>query len=38
MVPRQETVYPGETSTVNIKILIPRRRKQAAVDDLTRRR
>ena len=32
--PRQETVYPGETSTVTIKILIPRRRKQAAVDDL----
>ncbi|MDR3702545.1 MAG: tetratricopeptide repeat protein [Candidatus Sulfopaludibacter sp.] len=32
--PRQETVYPGETSTVTIKILIARRRKQAAVDDL----
>ena len=32
--PRQETVYPGETSTVSIKILIPRRRKQAAADAL----
>ncbi len=32
--PRQETVYPGETSTVTIKILIPRRRKQAAEDAL----
>jgi tetratricopeptide (TPR) repeat protein len=30
--PRQETVYPGETTTITIKILIPRRRKQAAVD------
>jgi tetratricopeptide (TPR) repeat protein len=30
--PRQETVYPGESSTVSIKILIPRRRKQAAMD------
>ena len=32
--PRQETVYPGETSTVTLKILIPRRRKQAAIDAL----
>ncbi len=32
--PRQETVYPGETSTVSLKILIPRRRKQAAADAL----
>jgi len=32
--PRQETVYPGETGTVSIKILIPRRRKQAAADAL----
>jgi len=30
--PREETVYPGQTSTVSFKILIPRRRKQAAVD------
>lgn len=30
--PRQETVYPGEATTVSFKILIPRRRKQAAVD------
>lgn len=32
--PREETVYPGQDSTVTIKILIPRRRKQAAVDEL----
>jgi len=30
--PREETVYPGQKSTVSIKILIPRKRKQAAVD------
>jgi tetratricopeptide (TPR) repeat protein/uncharacterized caspase-like protein len=30
--PREETVYPGQTSTVSIKIMIARRRKQAAVD------
>ena len=30
--PRPETVYPGQESTVTIKILIPRRRNQAAVD------
>ena len=30
--PRQETVYPGQESTVSIKILIARRRKKAAVD------
>jgi tetratricopeptide (TPR) repeat protein len=30
--PREETVYPGQTSTVNLKILILRRRKQAALD------
>jgi tetratricopeptide (TPR) repeat protein len=30
--PRQETVYPGQESTVSIKILIPRRRPKAAVD------
>jgi tetratricopeptide (TPR) repeat protein len=32
--PRQETVYPGQESTVSIKILIPRRRPKAAVDSL----
>jgi tetratricopeptide (TPR) repeat protein len=32
--PREETVYPGQDSTVSIKILIPRRRKQAALDEL----
>jgi tetratricopeptide (TPR) repeat protein/uncharacterized caspase-like protein len=32
--PRQETVYPGQESTVTIKILIPRRRPKAAVDSL----
>ncbi|HLK68551.1 MAG TPA: tetratricopeptide repeat protein [Bryobacteraceae bacterium] len=30
--PREETVYPGQTSTVSLKIMIPRHRKQAAVD------
>ncbi|MBZ5727332.1 MAG: caspase family protein [Acidobacteriia bacterium] len=30
--PRQETVYPGEDSTVTIRILIPRRRNKAALD------
>ena len=32
--PREETVYPGQDSTVTIKILIPRRRPKAAVDQL----
>ncbi len=32
--PRQETVYPGQESTVSIKILIARRRSKAAVDSL----
>jgi tetratricopeptide (TPR) repeat protein len=32
--PRQETVYPGQESTVSIKILIPVRRKKAAMDEL----
>jgi tetratricopeptide (TPR) repeat protein len=32
--PRQEMVYPGRTSTVSIKILIPRRRPKAAIDSL----
>jgi tetratricopeptide (TPR) repeat protein len=32
--PRQETVYPGSDSAVNIKILIPRRRDKAASDSL----
>ncbi|HLJ47006.1 MAG TPA: tetratricopeptide repeat protein [Bryobacteraceae bacterium] len=30
--PREETVYPGQDTTVSIKILIPRRRPKAAVD------
>jgi tetratricopeptide (TPR) repeat protein len=30
--PREETVYPGQESTVSLKILIPRRRPKAAVD------
>jgi len=32
--PRQETVYPGQDSTVSIKILIARRRNKAALDFL----
>ncbi len=32
--PRQETVYPGQDSTVSIKILIARRRNKAALDSL----
>jgi tetratricopeptide (TPR) repeat protein len=32
--PREETVYPGTESTVNIKILIPRRRDKAAEEAL----
>jgi tetratricopeptide (TPR) repeat protein/uncharacterized caspase-like protein len=32
--PRQETVYPGQDSTVSIKILIARRRNKAATDSL----
>jgi tetratricopeptide (TPR) repeat protein len=32
--PREETVYPGQESTVTIKILIPVRRKKAAMDEL----
>jgi tetratricopeptide (TPR) repeat protein len=32
--PREEMVYPGQDSTVTLKILIPRRRKQAALDEL----
>jgi tetratricopeptide (TPR) repeat protein len=32
--PREETVYPGQDSTVSIKILIPRRRNKAALDEL----
>ncbi|HWQ55010.1 MAG TPA: caspase family protein [Bryobacteraceae bacterium] len=32
--PRQETVYPGQESTVSIKILIARRRNRAASDAL----
>jgi tetratricopeptide (TPR) repeat protein len=32
--PRQETVYPGQESTVSIKILIARRHANAAMDSL----
>jgi len=32
--PREETVYPGTESTVNIRILIPRRRERAAEEAL----
>jgi tetratricopeptide (TPR) repeat protein len=32
--PREETVYPGQESTVTIKISIPRRRPKAALDSL----
>jgi tetratricopeptide (TPR) repeat protein/uncharacterized caspase-like protein len=32
--PRQEMVYPGQDTTVSIKILIPRRRNQGAADAL----
>jgi tetratricopeptide (TPR) repeat protein len=32
--PREEMVYPGQESTVSIKILIARRRNKAAVDEL----
>ncbi len=34
--PRQEMVYPGETTTVNVRILIARMRNQAAVKDFNR--
>lgn len=30
--PREETVYPGQATTVSIRILIPARRKKAAVE------
>lgn len=30
--PREETVYPGQDSTISIKIMIARRRNKAAVD------
>ncbi|MCZ2074498.1 MAG: tetratricopeptide repeat protein [Bryobacterales bacterium] len=30
--PREETVYPGQESTVSLKIVIPRRRSKAALD------
>ena len=32
--PREEAVYPGRESTVTIKIIIPRRRPKAALDEL----
>jgi tetratricopeptide (TPR) repeat protein len=31
--PREEMVYPGQESTVSVKIMIPRRRPKAAVDE-----
>ncbi len=34
--PREETIYPGRASTVTFNIVIPRRRKQAAVDLLNK--
>ena len=34
--PREEMVYPGQETTVTLRILIPRQRKQAAVDLLDR--
>lgn len=34
--PRQEMVYPGETTTVDVRILIARMRNQAAVKDFNR--
>lgn len=30
--PREEMIYPGQESTVSVKIMIPRRRPRAAVD------
>jgi uncharacterized caspase-like protein/tetratricopeptide (TPR) repeat protein len=30
--PREEMVYPGQETTVSVRILIPRRRNQAAID------
>jgi uncharacterized caspase-like protein/Tfp pilus assembly protein PilF len=30
--PREEMVYPGQETTIHLRILIPRQRKQAAVD------
>ena len=30
--PREEMIYPGQETSVNVRILIPRRRTQAAVD------
>src|SRR5207245_3530962 len=32
--PREEMVYPGQETTVSIKILIAKRRNKAAVDEL----
>ena len=34
--PREETVYPGQESTISIKISIPRRRTKAALDPFER--
>ena len=34
--PRQEEVYPGQETTVSLRILIARRRKQAAVEHFNR--
>jgi tetratricopeptide (TPR) repeat protein len=30
--PREEMVYPGQTSTITLKVVIPKRRNKAAVD------
>jgi tetratricopeptide (TPR) repeat protein len=30
--PREEIVYPGQTTTITLKVVIPRRRNKAAVD------
>jgi len=34
--PREEMVYPGQETTVSVKIIIPRRRQKAAVDKFDR--
>ncbi len=31
--PREETVYPGQETTVSLRVVIPRQRKKAAVDE-----
>ncbi len=34
--PREEVVYPGQDTTVSLRLVIPRRRSQAATDQLDR--